>query len=177
MSAATPIPAEVETVRSFLNTLDVAEGADELVTTNALQRWLQHNGLVGEGVPASGHYLAFALRLRSALRAQLVARPDQADAAAAALDRVLLELPLTAVSGPEGLAPASGGMRGALAQLAVLATTARIRGTWSRLKICQGEACQWAFYDTSRNRSKRWCSTEVCGARPAPGPRRDRLDR
>ena len=117
------------------------------------------------------------MRLRSALRAHLSAPPDGAPAAAAALDRLLLELPLTAVSAPEGLAPASGGMRGALAQLAVLATTARIRGTWARLKICQGEACQWAFYDTSRNRSKRWCSTEVCGARPPSGTRRDRTVR
>ena len=50
---------------------------------------------------------------------------------------------------------------------AVLAITARamIDGSWERLKVCPGEDCGWAFYDTSRNQSSRWCSMAVCGGR------------
>jgi predicted RNA-binding Zn ribbon-like protein len=33
----------------------------------------------------------------------------------------------------------------------------------SRIRRCQG--CSWFFVDTSRNRSRRWCSMETCGAR------------
>jgi len=43
--------------------------------------------------------------------------------------------------------------------------TASIEGDWSRLKICPDDDCQWAFVDQSRNRSRRWCSMEVCGNR------------
>lgn len=34
-------------------------------------------------------------------------------------------------------------------------------GDLDRLKLCAG--CYWVFLDTSRNRSRRWCSMEVCG--------------
>lgn len=49
----------------------------------------------------------------------------------------------------------------------VLAACARlaITGEWDRIKICPSTACLWAFYDTSRNQSKTWCSMKVCGNR------------
>ena len=34
-------------------------------------------------------------------------------------------------------------------------------GDLDRLKHCAG--CYWAFLDASRNRSRRWCTMEVCG--------------
>jgi predicted RNA-binding Zn ribbon-like protein len=37
--------------------------------------------------------------------------------------------------------------------------------SWSRLKVCPGEHCGWAFYDHSRNQAGRWCSMAVCGGR------------
>jgi len=37
--------------------------------------------------------------------------------------------------------------------------------TWSRLKACRDDACQWAFYDHSKNRSGTWCSMADCGNR------------
>jgi len=38
-------------------------------------------------------------------------------------------------------------------------------GTWARVKACVADDCQWAFYDSSRNRSGRWCDMAVCGNR------------
>jgi len=38
-------------------------------------------------------------------------------------------------------------------------------GSWERIKACAAEDCQWAFYDHSRNRSRAWCTMEVCGNR------------
>lgn len=35
----------------------------------------------------------------------------------------------------------------------------------SRVKKCEGEPCGWLFLDTSRNRSRRWCSMADCGNR------------
>ncbi|MDQ0227277.1 CGNR zinc finger domain-containing protein [Metabacillus niabensis] len=34
-----------------------------------------------------------------------------------------------------------------------------------RVKQCEGDSCGWLFFDTSRNRSRRWCSMADCGNR------------
>jgi predicted RNA-binding Zn ribbon-like protein len=34
-----------------------------------------------------------------------------------------------------------------------------------RIKQCEGDPCGWLFFDTSRNRSRRWCSMADCGNR------------
>jgi predicted RNA-binding Zn ribbon-like protein len=40
------------------------------------------------------------------------------------------------------------------------------RGDIGRVKQCGGpEGCDWLFYDTSKNGSRRWCSMEGCGSR------------
>jgi predicted RNA-binding Zn ribbon-like protein len=175
-ATARPTPPEIELVRAFVNTLGVVEGADALDAPSALERWLRDRRLIARGVPASGRDLALALRLREALRAVLAANPDQAAdrSAEGDLEAVCRELPLTAVCSGEVLAPATGGVRGALAKIVAAAAVARIRGTWPRLKICPEDTCRWAFYDTSRNRSKRWCSMEVCGNRNKVRAYRDR---
>jgi predicted RNA-binding Zn ribbon-like protein len=38
-------------------------------------------------------------------------------------------------------------------------------GPLERLKMCpDNEGCGWLFVDTTKNRSRRWCSMETCGA-------------
>jgi predicted RNA-binding Zn ribbon-like protein len=32
-----------------------------------------------------------------------------------------------------------------------------------RLRVCENEACRRAFYDETRNRSRRWCDSRTCG--------------
>ena len=34
-----------------------------------------------------------------------------------------------------------------------------------RVRLCEDEKCRWAFLDTSRNRTRRWCDMKVCGNR------------
>jgi predicted RNA-binding Zn ribbon-like protein len=50
---------------------------------------------------------------------------------------------------------------------AILLAAARMAaaGAWPRLKLCAAETCRWAFFDESRNRSRSWCSMDVCGNR------------
>jgi predicted RNA-binding Zn ribbon-like protein len=35
----------------------------------------------------------------------------------------------------------------------------------AQVKMCEGDGCGWLFLDTSRNRSRRWCSMSDCGNR------------
>ena len=38
-------------------------------------------------------------------------------------------------------------------------------GDTSRLRECAAHDCGWLFLDTTRNRSRRWCSMQTCGNR------------
>lgn len=38
-------------------------------------------------------------------------------------------------------------------------------GNLNRVKQCEGDPCGWLFLDSSRNKSRRWCSMADCGNR------------
>jgi predicted RNA-binding Zn ribbon-like protein len=38
-------------------------------------------------------------------------------------------------------------------------------GELNRVGVCAGDGCGWLFFDTSKNRSRRWCAMEDCGNR------------
>ena len=40
-----------------------------------------------------------------------------------------------------------------------------VESDMKRLKRCSDPDCGWLFYDTSKNRSRRWCSMKGCGKR------------
>jgi predicted RNA-binding Zn ribbon-like protein len=67
--------------------------------------------------------------------------------------------------GPYFLASAPGEVGGAIGLLLAITVRSMLDGTWSRLKVCPGDDCGWAFYDHSRNQTGRWCSMAVCGGR------------
>ncbi|MFS0722530.1 CGNR zinc finger domain-containing protein [Paenibacillus sp. 1P07SE] len=33
----------------------------------------------------------------------------------------------------------------------------------NRLKVCDNQNCEWIFLDQSKNQTRRWCDTKVCG--------------
>ncbi len=58
-----------------------------------------------------------------------------------------------------------GRVDGAIGLLLAITARTMLDGSWSRLKVCPGDHCGWAFYDHSRNQTGRWCSMSVCGGR------------
>jgi predicted RNA-binding Zn ribbon-like protein len=52
-----------------------------------------------------------------------------------------------------------------LVPLAESAADLLCRGDFSRLKRCDNSSCAAFFYDTSKNRMRRWCSGTECGNR------------
>ena len=161
-------PDPLETVRRFVNTYDHEDGTEELPDPAALTAWLDANGC---GAPAaSAADVRVAHDLREALRAILQhhggleldpAAPGVVDAAA---ERAELSVAFDD-HGDALIAPRAGGVDGALGHLLVVIADAQRDGTWSRLKACPAEDCQFAFYDRSRNRSAVWCDMKVCGNR------------
>jgi predicted RNA-binding Zn ribbon-like protein len=168
-----PAPGALETIRGFVNTLDIDDGIELLTGPSELARWLSEQGLAEQGAKelrATAADLRRAIELREALRAHLLAHHDQplpADAAATldgAARRARLTVRFTAAD-ETTLEPEAGGVDGALGRLLAIVARAIEDGTWQRLKVCPADTCQWAFYDESRNRSAVWCDMRVCGNR------------
>jgi predicted RNA-binding Zn ribbon-like protein len=168
---------DVELVRSFANTVDVEDGTDRLASSDEFRSWLRDQGLDGAQQPIGDEDLALARDLRRALRAEMATHHDGVPdtAARATLDRLAGELPVHIVPSTGSLEPLAGGSRGALTRI-LASTHSLVRaGVWNRLKVCPDDDCAWAFYDESRNRSRRWCSMNACGNRNKVRAYRDRL--
>lgn len=157
-------------LQDFVNTLDVDSGTDGLPAPEALAGWLAGRGLVPPGTPAAPADLSTAITLREGLRDAMAAHhgPQEAgfpgeleDALAALPLRVVLTGPQPALVPLDPPATAAAG----LARLAAAIMDAAAAGTWPRLKVCQEGTCRWAFLDTSKNRSRSWCSMRTCGNR------------
>ena len=167
-----PAPGALETVRAFVNTLDIDDGIEQLARPADLGRWLAEHDLLGgaASVRATADDLRHATQLREALRAHLLAHHgqplDPADVAVldAAAGRARLTLRFTG-DDETVLVPAAGGVDGALGRLLAIVKDAIDDGSWQRLKVCPADNCLWAFYDASRNRSAVWCDMRVCGNR------------
>jgi predicted RNA-binding Zn ribbon-like protein len=61
------------------------------------------------------------------------------------------------------LVPARRDQASVRAQLAKALAELLSEGDRDRLKVCDNPKCRFAFYDRSRNRSRRWCSHTTCG--------------
>lgn len=162
------VPAHAELVRRFANTLDEEDGSDKIASPVELTRWLRDQGLLRGRSRASEPDVRLAAAVRTGLRSLLDAHHDgvaerPAPAFAAACGQ--LPLRLTFDAGAPALAAEHAGVRGALAQILVAVADGRHDGSWQRLKICPADSCRVAFYDSSRNRSRTWCSMQVCGNR------------
>jgi predicted RNA-binding Zn ribbon-like protein len=157
-------PAEL--VRDFANTIDVEDDVDLLDSPAGLTRWLREHELLRRGT-ADNAALDLALRLRTEIRSALSDHHDGVERSHAKLERIASELPmrLTFPAGDPVLVPASDGVRAALGQVVVAMARTEADGTWQRLKLCREDTCQWAFLDTSKNRSRTWCSMGICGNR------------
>ncbi|MFL5872172.1 MAG: CGNR zinc finger domain-containing protein [Solirubrobacterales bacterium] len=159
--------AEADLLVGFVNTADLEEETEKIGDPEALQAWVE--GQAGEYLPApDGEALARVLELRESLRALL-----RANNGGEASDRELAPLREAAERsryrtsfGPGGeltLAPARADLSGFEARLLLAIERIQAQGAWPRLKACTDDGCQWAFFDTTRNRSRTWCSMEECG--------------
>lgn len=165
-----PAPGALALVQQFINTRDIEAATDALDSPERLARWLAANALMPADVPADDDGVGRARALRESLRALIEtnhAPQPTADAVAGFNKQAgcLMLLLQADVSGRLTLAPATGGVDGALARLIAIVAEAVFDHTWERLKVCPADTCRWVFYDHSKNRSGAWCSMAICGNR------------
>jgi predicted RNA-binding Zn ribbon-like protein len=172
------VPDRLWLVESFLNSIDMASGQDELDSVPRFRGWLAVHHRADAGAVANAADLELARELRYALRAEAATHHgDEAPADAAAtgrpqldsawLDDLVLTVPLRARASAAGigLGPAENGVRGVLGEILAAIVLAAHDGSWRRMKICRAGACRVAYYDRSKNASRCWCSMQLCGNR------------
>ena len=166
----TDLHTQLDLVRDYVNTFDFETGIDQISSPDELAVWLSEQGLVDDLVEPDEQEHADALAVREAIRELLLANngaePDT-DSASKTLEEAgrKAHLGVRFENGRPVLAPESDGAQAAIGR--IVATVAELAPTddWKRLKACRDENCRVAFYDKSRNRSRAWCSMEVCGNR------------
>jgi predicted RNA-binding Zn ribbon-like protein len=166
----TVLHTQIDLVRDYVNTFDFETGIDAIATPDELAMWFSEQGLVDDLVEPSDEELADAVAVREAIR-DLLLTHNGVEADSEAASKTLEEagrkahLGVRFEDGRPVLAPEDDGARGALGR--IVATVAELAPTdeWKRLKTCRDETCRVVFYDQSRNRSRAWCSMEVCGNR------------
>ncbi|HSS62603.1 MAG TPA: CGNR zinc finger domain-containing protein [Candidatus Limnocylindrales bacterium] len=161
---------ELGLVQAFVNTLDALPGSEELRDPNTLQTWLVANGLMDAGQEVDESDLRHALAVREAMRAVIGGNTGHRvyPVEVATLNEAAGASRLRMRFGPDGkarLEPEASGPVGAIGRLVATLYSAMQDEGWERLKLCGSDACRWAFYDRSKNRSSRWCTMESCGNR------------
>ncbi|HEX4323833.1 MAG TPA: CGNR zinc finger domain-containing protein [Gaiellaceae bacterium] len=166
----TVLHTQLDLVRDYVNTLDFETGIDRIATPDELADWLSEEGLVDDLVEPTEQEHADALAVREAIRGLLLGN-NAVDVDAEAASKTLEEagrkahLGVRFENGQPVLAPEGDGARGAIGRIVALVAELAPSDEWKRLKGCRDEHCRVAFYDKSRNRSRAWCSMEVCGNR------------
>jgi predicted RNA-binding Zn ribbon-like protein len=173
---------DIELVSSFINTLEKNTSRpdeESLDSPEALRSWMNAQG-IAPGNDLGAEDVTRAIEFREAMRLLLLANNGgELDTAALrelreAADHGLIRVEIHD-DGQAYARPAEQGVAALFARLLAAVADSQCAGTWDRLKACAADDCQWAFYDTSRNRSRTWCSMEVCGNRAKTRAYRARL--
>jgi len=174
-----PAPGRLGLVQAFVNTWDVEVRTDQLATPDALRVWLVSHGLMRPrgAVDAEMHRSALAIRegLRQLALANNAEEPERGKVVAMnqAIEHLGLA-PRLSVGGEWQLEAPDEGVASFLAGIVAATASAMADGSWSRMKACSNDTCQWLFYDHSRNRSSHWCTMAVCGSREKARAYRER---
>ncbi|HET9199874.1 MAG TPA: CGNR zinc finger domain-containing protein [Dehalococcoidia bacterium] len=150
--------------------LDFVRTSSFLDDSANLRDWLRAQGLMSTKEELAAGEARSLIDLRQALRALLRANHDRTanGEALKTLDllssQVAMELRFRDDQASLQARDGRSGQR-AIGQILGIVYDAMADGSWQRMKICRASDCQWAFYDSSRNRSGTWCSMSDCGNR------------
>lgn len=163
------IESEAELLVAFVNTRDLEDETDSIAGPEGLRDWIaEQTGEYLSEVDPQDQRRVLALResLRALLRANNGGEAGEKELGPLreAAERSRYR-PAFSPAGELTMEPARADLTGFEARLLLAIERLQSHGAWPRLKACPDETCQWAFYDSTRNRSRTWCSMEECGNR------------
>jgi predicted RNA-binding Zn ribbon-like protein len=158
-----PAPGELVRLQGFLNTWSEELGIEDFATPAAMEQWLRASFLWDGGKNITIENYQRILSVRHLLR-QAVQHSHQMTE----LEKLQFTLSFTMEfdeSGAPNLKPLGDDCDKLLGRLMLIIYNSMTDGSWSRFKCCALESCGWAFFDSTRSRTKRWCSMRTCGSR------------
>jgi predicted RNA-binding Zn ribbon-like protein len=163
-------PPALERLIGFVNTNDVQAAQDRLRDPEQTRGWLVAEGFEGfEADELGDDDWAAIIDFREGVRAAAAANNGYGldTDTVAGLRRAIDRLGFTVRAGTDAsLEVASATPAGrALAPLVGALMAAQADGSWTRVRACARDTCRWLFYDTTRNRSRTWCTSTTCGSR------------
>lgn len=161
-----PAPGRLELVHGFLNTWSDELGIEDFQSPRSTEEWLREAGLWRGRKRMSDGEAETVREFRDALRRFVLHKRNPARIAE--MQRFAARVGLGVTFRDDGgveLTALDDGVDHVLGTLIATIHISMVDGTWERFKCCELESCGWAFYDSTRNRSGRWCSMKTCGSR------------
>jgi predicted RNA-binding Zn ribbon-like protein len=164
-----PVPEDLKAVVDLLNTIDLEDGTDQLADKATFSAWLAGRIGAGPARRATVRDLENARAIRDALRALAAYNSGEplAENIVASGSAALGELPINVQFVADGSAVAVGGkgVERYFGEIVASYARAQEQRRWERVKLCASPDCRWAYWDSSKNESRRWCAMGVCGSR------------
>jgi predicted RNA-binding Zn ribbon-like protein len=158
-----PAPGDLVVVQGFLNTWSDELEIEDLANPADTENWLRQAGLwKGRSRLGVAQHQSI-VELRSCLRSCIL--NDNGFGPLAKMTSSLRFGVDCASSGQITFVPGGNSYEKAIGALVATIITNIHKGTWNRLKCCALPSCGWAFYDTTRSHTRRWCSMRTCGSR------------
>ena len=151
-------PVDLEGLRCFINSDNRFHGVDHLAGERRDEWFAEVLPGYDPALVDDGGWTRLA-RLREGVRAVVAGEDD-----GAALTELARDYPARLDLAGGAWVPARDSTEHRLA-VDVLAALhlASTDGRLTRLRLCQRPECGWCYYDGSKNRSARWCSSDPCG--------------
>lgn len=158
-----PAPGRLILLEGFLNTWSGELGFDDFETVSSTEAWLRGVRLWTHAKKLTSKQHEKVVTFRSNLRAWILDND-----AAQPLNHSVAGVTFQAEFGATGamkFRTTGDADRAVLGSLTEVISESQRNGTWDRFKCCELPTCGWAFYDSTRSRTKRWCSMKTCGSR------------
>ncbi len=152
----------LDTAIDLANSLDVVSGEEYLTNEQAVGQWLERHGIRDPRRPLEADVEGLR-RLRAQVRVVMEGTEEEAEEA---LDRIVVDASVrprvTFAAGGEWRLGYVSEADGVVERVAAIAVTglagALAESGRERFGICSKEGCRDVYVDTSKNRSRRYCS-------------------
>ena len=147
-----PAPGELLRVHGFLNTWSNELGIEDFSTPRDTEKWLRAAGLWNGIKRLNQNNYQRVLGYRDLIRRCVLNRDQMAELGQAVAhitfnlnfqDKRIVLIPKTKTE-----------CDNVLGQLSATIYNSIVDGTWARFKCCALPSCGWAYYDTTRSRTK-----------------------
>lgn len=158
-----PAPGGLVLLEGFLNTWSDEMGIDDFKTPSSTEAWLRSVELWAGQIKITSEQTQKIIKFRSELRTWILGK-EPLQPLNELIAGVFFQTEFS-IEGEVRLRPTGDACNQVLGALIGTILQSQQDATWERFKCCELPTCGWAYYDSTRSRTQRWCSMKTCGSR------------